>query len=103
MRFKIFSILSTSFCVVVADYNLWFRTCTSGVGEGSTWSQAVASTDRDGQCGGCGTWGDVGGGEARGGNPVRFNYFNSRFRSPPKWPHRRGMVIPVADTDENIV
>jgi hypothetical protein len=81
MRSIAFALLGTSFGVVVADYNLWYRTCTTGVGDGLTWTQSVASTDRDGQCGGCGVYGDVGGGEVRGGNPVSLDSSGHRFTS----------------------
>ncbi|KAK3935109.1 hypothetical protein QBC46DRAFT_413343 [Diplogelasinospora grovesii] len=69
MHLKALIPLSPVLTTVVADYDLRLRTCSTGLGEfGQDWTQGVATRDED-VCGCCNVSDDIGGGEARGGNP----------------------------------
>ena len=71
MRFVSVAMIGMLPSLVVSDYNLWFQGCSTGLGEyGQDWQTNIAATDQDGACNGCTVDGDVGRGDASGGNPV---------------------------------
>lgn len=57
--------------VAVADYNIWYRICSSGLAQ----LEALSASDRQGACSAksCSVSGLLGAGDARGGNPVSIS------------------------------
>lgn len=70
MRFTSIASVATLLTVAVADYNIWYRVCGSGLAK----LDAISVSDRQGVCyaKSCAVTGQLGAGDARGGNPVSF-------------------------------
>lgn len=68
MRFTYIASLAALVAVAAADYNIWYRICSSGLAK----LDAISVSDRQGVCysKSCSVTGNLGAGDARGGNPV---------------------------------
>ncbi|KAM7210257.1 hypothetical protein V8F06_014363 [Rhypophila decipiens] len=67
MRPTSFFPFATFLVVVVADYDLWYRSCGTGLSK----LEVIAASDRQGPCSNkaCSVGGLIGAGDVRGGNP----------------------------------
>jgi len=71
MRFTSLASVATLLTVVAADYNIWYRVCSSGLAK----LDAISVSDKQGVCysKSCAVTGNLGAGDARGGNPVSMS------------------------------